>query len=1066
MPPKAVVRAVPKPAGENRALPSKEQALFRQVLQQYETKQWKKGLKTAESILKTRPDHGETLAMKGLFLFSTDKKEEGYEFIKRGVRQDMGSHIVWHVYGLMHRADKNFEEALKCYSQANKIEKDSLNILGDLAILTIHLRKYPEYVEARTSILRAAPRLRRNWIGLAVAQHLNGQFAEADRTMTSYEEMLREVPDREYEHSEVLLYHASILEEAGDWEKCLEFLGEHAGQIVDRQAYSVLRAHLLLKLGRKEPAEWAWQTLLEENPDNYNYIKAFVQSKDADVDSKTSEGRAAAVKVLDSLADKFPRSLAVRRLALDLVSGDEFRTKATKYLTDALSKGVPSIFADIKALYSDSAKCAIIGDLVENYRKSLEATETFGLPITAESSEESVESSAAYLWTLYFLAQHHSALSAHVTALELVDLAMAHTPSLPELSMLKARILKRAGDVDGALQAMTEARLLDGQDRFLNSKSAKYLLRADKVPEAEGIVGLFTKKDAPSPLQDLVDMQCLWFLEEEGLSYTRQSQFALALKRYHTIFNIFTEVEEDQYDFHSYCLRKMTLRAYVNLLRYTDQLRAHPRYIAAAKGAINIYLRLHDDPSSVAPPPLTNGALEEAEQKKKQEKIEAAKAKKAADATKDKGKKPANKKAEEDETPAPIIDADPNGDKLLATTKPLDAALTFLRPLEKAAGGFLETWLLSFEVAIRREKYLQALRALRTAYAIDPTSAALHPLIVRFRMVIFGLPPDAVSPAARKTIDAGLLELMGSKTVDAFNAEILQRGGCNYVVAAAKGTLAASSEATKEVEELLFQLVRAEAKPDLEVRSAFLGFNSRRNADLSANPQDTVMALELLRSVSSGRVAEFKNEAAKKFTLAKVFKSEKELEGADAPRPTVTPYFISALLVGTWANGCLYALEILQVYRYFKEHSNDAIAVKLSIVLATTVDTFATFAFYATVYEYAITHWGDAAYLTRQNFGIPYTLTMLYNLNSRGTTPGIPGAFSSSGEGVKRFRFTPGPKKGRSPLDGIQVNHVETIHVEEPIRLDDFLEPQTRGNRSNGGHTKIDVKDEYTDIGA
>lgn len=59
--------------------------------------------------------------------------------------------------------------------------------------------------------------------------------------MTSYEEMLREVPEREYEHSEVLLYHASILDEAGEWEKCLEFLGEHASQIVDRQAYSVLR---------------------------------------------------------------------------------------------------------------------------------------------------------------------------------------------------------------------------------------------------------------------------------------------------------------------------------------------------------------------------------------------------------------------------------------------------------------------------------------------------------------------------------------------------------------------------------------------------------------------------------------------------------------------------------------------------------------------------------------------------------------------------------------------------------------------------------------------------------
>ena len=68
-------------------------------------------------------------------------------------------------------------------------------------------------------------------------------------------------------------------------------------------------------------------------------------------------------------------------------AGDDFRTKAGKYLTDALSKGVPSIFADVKALYSDPSKRATIGELVESYRKSLEATETFGLPITDDSSE-------------------------------------------------------------------------------------------------------------------------------------------------------------------------------------------------------------------------------------------------------------------------------------------------------------------------------------------------------------------------------------------------------------------------------------------------------------------------------------------------------------------------------------------------------------------------------------------------------------------------------------------------------------------------------------------------------
>lgn len=61
--------------------------------------------------------------MKGLFLTHVDKSAEGYELVKRGVRNDLRSHIVWHVYGLMHRADRNYEEALKCYVQANRIEK-------------------------------------------------------------------------------------------------------------------------------------------------------------------------------------------------------------------------------------------------------------------------------------------------------------------------------------------------------------------------------------------------------------------------------------------------------------------------------------------------------------------------------------------------------------------------------------------------------------------------------------------------------------------------------------------------------------------------------------------------------------------------------------------------------------------------------------------------------------------------------------------------------------------------------------------------------------------------------
>lgn len=58
----------------------------------------------------------------------------------------------------------------------------------------------------------------------------------------------------------------------------------------------------------------------------------------------------------------------------------------------------------------------------------------------------------------------------------------------------------------------------------------------------------------------------------------------------------FVEITDDQFDFHTYCMRKMTLRSYVDLLKLEDVLRMHPFYYKAAVSAIQIYLSLHDNP--------------------------------------------------------------------------------------------------------------------------------------------------------------------------------------------------------------------------------------------------------------------------------------------------------------------------------------------------------------------------------------------------------------------------------------------------------------------------------------
>jgi peptide alpha-N-acetyltransferase len=79
-------------------------------------------------------------------------------------------------------------------------------------------------------------------------------------------------------------------------------------------------------------------------------------------------------------------------------------------------------------------------------------------------------------------------------------------------------------------------------------------------------------------------------------------------------------------------------------------------------------------------------------------------------------------------------DPDPKGLKLLETKTPLDEAVRFLTPLLELSPKNIEGQNAGFEVYLRREKYLLALRCLIAAHAIDAENAALHEQLVRFRL--------------------------------------------------------------------------------------------------------------------------------------------------------------------------------------------------------------------------------------------------------------------------------------------------------------------------------------------
>ncbi|EDU40379.1 NMDA receptor-regulated protein 1 [Pyrenophora tritici-repentis] len=748
-------------------LPSKEQTLFRSLVKFYEGKLYKKGLKAAEQILKKYPTHGDTQAMKALILNTQGQGEEAFALCKEALRNDMRSHICWHVYGLLWRSVKNYPEAIKSYKMALRIEPNSLNILRDLALLQCQVRDYEGYIESRRKMMQERPQLRQNWTALAVAYHLSGNYAEAENILKTYEETLKRPPPKtDLEHSEATLYKNQIIYESGDVERALKHLEEVVRDSLDRGAALELKAKYLLELGRKEEAEKAYRVLLSRNSEYRAYFDGLEKALGLDRSNPADIGKLN--ELYKSLADKNERNDAARRIPLDFLEGEAFKTQVDQYLRRMLNKGVPSTFPNIKALYRDEDKKAVIEELVLGYASNKQAN----------GGESNGDVSARFeSAVLYFLAQHYNYVESRDLnkAMEYINKLLEEDPKSVDYNQTKARIHKHAGDVQKASETINHARELDERDRYINTKCAKYQLRNNENENALNTMSKFTRNETVGgPLGDLHDMQCMWYLLEDGEAYLRQKKYGLALKRFTAIADIFEVWHEDQFDFHSFSLRKGQIRAYIDMIRWEDHLRDHPFYTRAATQAVKLYVQLADNPKLKSSDELDLEKLDPTERKKaeKKAKKEREKAEKAEAEKKAAAAAKATAKGEDAETKKE--DTDPNGETLLQTKQPLEDALRFLQPMLDFSPLNMEAQNVGFEVYIRRNKYLLALKCLQAAQEIDTENPKLHEQSVRFRQALTK-PAEPLSSQTEQVIKESFTTPAADADLKAYNDDFLKK---------------------------------------------------------------------------------------------------------------------------------------------------------------------------------------------------------------------------------------------------------------------------------------------------
>ena len=656
--------------------------------------------------------------MKGLLLNSLEKrqKEEAYDLVKRGVKHHLRSHVCWHVYGLLYRTDRDYDEAIKCYKNALKFDPENITVLRDLALLQIQMRDYAGFLETRQKLLELKSANRQHWVSFALAHHLNGNFEVAATILDTYEKTLdvtEEVSLNEaYERSELLLYKIQILEEGGKLEEALNLLdkSEADNKLKDTLGATEARGRLLLALGRESDAEAVFRKLIAINTENYKYHSGLCQSLGLlSADSKPSESTYLNLKqVYRQLQFDFPKSTAMKRIPLDflMVTDNDFVSAADSYVKPMLRRGVPSLFSDMSSLYTHSDKVCALGELFERLESGVEDTER--LPASDDAAADDDGNEEAIVWTRLYLAQHYNALGDSEKALKTIDRCIEQVPELLELHSARAKILEKAGDYAAAAEAADLARSLDVSDRYINCVAVKALFKSGSCAEAEGTAALFTRDGEQA--NNLFDMQASWYELSSGKAYMEAGDFGKALKRFHKIDSHFEDFVEDQFDFHQYCVRKGTLRAYTDLLRMEDKLKSHPVWAKAVSLAIACYLRLDDA--------LTNRKLKEVEDEKNMSAEEARRQrqkKRREESRKDVAKTGSLDKQK---------DPDPDGGELAATEQPLEEASKLIRVLLQHAGDMVKSQLLGVEVYMRRGKLLLSFAALQKAIRLG---GAEHP---------------------------------------------------------------------------------------------------------------------------------------------------------------------------------------------------------------------------------------------------------------------------------------------------------------------------------------------------
>lgn len=472
------------------------------------------------------------------------------------------------MYGLLHRSDSNYNEAIKAYKQALRIDQNNLQILRDLSMLQIQMRDLDGFVQTRNQLLAIKSNAKVNWIAFALARHMAGDLRGAVKVIDTYMGTLTEGSSelgRCFESSELALYRNMILAEIpGNYKEALEHLNVCEGVVVDRGAWLMKRAEYLLKLQNFDATRSVVLQMFDRGmTENHHvhslYMCAVLQLENEICDEalqlKGTQTLASFLPLTeaqkqklgeayrDELAPYAEKSKAVQRIPFAVMNEDELRKALDGRCRTDLRRGVPSLGSELASYIwkerngrlehvldpvevKNHPRYTMLVDLVKGYLFSLESSLKF-------PDEDKEEDASTLAWTRYLRARLHEMAAEYTQGLELVEKCIEGDADAVDMYELKARLLKASGDMSSAVDCLDKGRELDKSDRYMNNQTAKYMLQDGQEGQAIKRISMFTKHEG-NPEQNLYEMQCSWYELELAACLAKKKDFGRSLKKYST----------------------------------------------------------------------------------------------------------------------------------------------------------------------------------------------------------------------------------------------------------------------------------------------------------------------------------------------------------------------------------------------------------------------------------------------------------------------------------------------------------------------------------------------------